>query len=245
MRCSLYVEGSAGERAVIDTGPEFRLQALRANITGLDAVFLTHAHADHIHGLDDIRPLSREKPIPLYGNNETIAEFKERFAYIFKVSQWGGGKPQVEPIIADKPVQLGNLSFTPLPVKHGELDILGWKITEGGDSPRMASESLGSAIYLTDCTHIDAEVFRLLAEGGTPALAIIGALRVRPHETHFNFEEALYTGFQMEAQKILLTHICHEHTHREIEEYCRNFAEKAGISDISIGPAWDGLKLEL
>jgi phosphoribosyl 1,2-cyclic phosphate phosphodiesterase len=239
MRSSLYVEGSAGERAVIDTGPEFRLQALQAEIAGLDAVFLTHAHADHIHGLDDIRPLSREKPIPLYGNRGTIAEFKARFSYIFKAAQQGGGKPQIKPIIAKKPINLGMLTFIPIPVKHGKLDILGWKITEAGPG------NARTAVYLTDCTHIDVDVFRLLAEGGEPALVIIDGLRVRPHDTHFNFEQALNAGLQMGARKILLTHICHEHTHREIADYCSNFAEKAELPSVSMGPAWDGLRVEL
>jgi phosphoribosyl 1,2-cyclic phosphate phosphodiesterase len=206
-------------------------------------VFLTHAHADHIHGLDDIRPLSRNKPIPLYGNGETIAEFKERFSYIFKASQQGGGKPQIEPVIADKPIRLGKLTFIPIPIKHGKLDILGWKITETG--PQALPGSVQTAVYLTDCTHIDVNSFNLLATGGEPALAVIGALRVRPHETHFNFEQALNAGLQIGARKICLTHICHDLSHREIEEYCRNFAEKAGLSGISMGPAWDGMAVEL
>ena len=249
LRCSLYVEGNAGERAVIDTGPEFRLQALRVGITGLDAVFLSHAHADHIHGLDDIRPLSREKSIPLYGNSSTIAEFYERFSYIFKTTQRGGGKPHIEPITVNGPVQLGGLVFVPIPVKHGTIDILGWKIIEpvvsagAGDASGNTGQRIGRAVYMTDCSHIDEDEFTLIAEDGPPEAAIIGGLRVRPHETHFSFEQAINAAVRMGAKQVYLTHICHDHSHREIEDYCRDFERKLGLSAVT--PAWDGLKLEL
>ncbi|MDR0389638.1 MAG: MBL fold metallo-hydrolase, partial [Spirochaetaceae bacterium] len=124
-RSSLYIEGRGGERVVIDTGPEFRLQALAANLTGLDAILLTHSHADHLHGLDDVRPFSRDRPIPVYGNAPTIRELKERFAYIFHPVQTGGGLPQIECYSAGAFVLVGGLRFTPVPVKHGNLDILG------------------------------------------------------------------------------------------------------------------------
>ena len=109
MRSSVYIEGEGGERVLIDAGPEFWLQAVRAGIKRLDAIFLTHSHADHIHGLDDVRPLSREKPIPVYGNEQTIEEMKERFSYIFGTkwgaAQKGGGKPRLEPQIVVEPLR--------------------------------------------------------------------------------------------------------------------------------------------
>jgi phosphoribosyl 1,2-cyclic phosphate phosphodiesterase len=86
-----------GERVVIDTGPEFRLQALRARIGDPDAVLLTHTHADHLHGLDDIRALTWDKAIPVYASEPSIAESKERFSYIFRETQAGGGKPRIIP----------------------------------------------------------------------------------------------------------------------------------------------------
>jgi phosphoribosyl 1,2-cyclic phosphate phosphodiesterase len=243
MRCSLYIEGAAGEKAIIDTGPEFRLQALEAGITGLDAVFLTHAHADHIHGLDDIRPFTWERLIPVYGNRETIEEFKERFSYIFTVTQEGGGKPRITVGIADGPIQLGALTFTPIPVKHGDLDILGWKIGEQGGS--------ASVVYLTDTSRIDEDSFKLMGaapegpEPSPPALLIIGGLRERPHATHFSFEEALNAALRIGAKRVYLTHLTHKHSHREVEEFCRNFAKKRGLMGISMGPAWDGLEISL
>ena len=245
MRCSLYIEGSAGERALIDAGPEFRLQALRAGISALDAIFLTHAHADHVHGLDDIRPLSREKSIPVYGNEGTIAEFRERFSYIFRETQQGGGKPHIELVVISKPLQLGGLYFFPIPLKHGNLDVLGWKITEKTKNlmPGKSNKTI-SAVYLTDCTYISDDSFAMIIEGGPPDLAIIDGLRSRPHKTHFNFEQAIHAAIRIGAKQLYLTHICHDYLNKEIEDYCRTFAGKLGCT-IPMGPAWDGLVVEL
>ena len=238
MRSSVYIEGSGGERVLIDAGPEFRLQALRAGISGLDAIFLTHSHADHIHGLDDVRPLSWKKPLPIYGNEQTIAEMTERFSYVFSATaQRGGGKPRLSPQVIDAPVRIGGLTFTPVPVKHGVLDILGWEVTESGKS----------FLYLTDTSAIPpSSLERLQASGGTGRrVVIIGGLRVRPHETHFTFEQAMNVAAGLGAKEVYLTHLCHEHSHAEVEGFCRRFTESLGKSPggMVIHPAWDGLEI--
>jgi phosphoribosyl 1,2-cyclic phosphate phosphodiesterase len=235
LRSSLYIQGSRGELAVIDTGPEFRLQALRAGIRRLDAVFLTHSHADHIHGADDLRPLSKE-PLPIYGNQETIDEFRIRFSYVFRETQEGGGKPKLCPMAAGEPIAIGGLLFSPIPVKHGDLSILGWRIDEIPDKGEKAI----SAVYLTDTSKIPGPSWALI---GSPEILVIGGLRTKPHPTHFSFEEALDAAAKAGARRSFLTHICHDYHHREIEEYCLNYREKHSISGLSMGPAYDGLEL--
>ena len=240
MRASRYIEGERGERAVIDTGPEFRLQAIRAGITRLDALFLTHAHADHLHGLDDLRPLCFHRPLPVHGNPQTLGELESRFSYIFRETQQGGGKPRITLHAALGPVRIGGLTLTPVPVKHGELDILGWKIRERREKTRSGGG--GTAVYLTDTNGIPPASRSLLRR---PGALIIGGLRARPHNTHFTFAEALETACRLGADQVFLTHICHEHSHRDIEAYCRAFQGESERPGIPMGPAYDGLELEL
>ncbi|MDR0721815.1 MAG: MBL fold metallo-hydrolase [Treponema sp.] len=245
MRSSLYIEGRAGERAVIDTGPEFRLQAIRAGITRLDAVFLTHAHADHVHGLDDLRPLCREhheKSMPVYSNRYTIEELRERFSYVFRHTQQGGGKPRINPQVIQETVRIGALSFTPIPVKHGILDIVGWKIVETRLEEGGAQEPAGEAVYLTDTSMIPDTSLDLIR---SPDVLIIGGLRVRPHETHFTFHEALQVALQIHSPRVYITHICHKHSYQEIEAYCRTFQVAQSCTEIFMGSAYDGLELEV
>jgi len=268
MRSSLYIEGPGGEKVLIDMGPEFRLQAVRAGINRLDAIFLTHAHADHINGLDDVRPLSRNNPIPVYGNSLTIAEMKERFSYIWKDTQYGGGKPQLTPYALDMSappgqVMIGSLEFRPLPVKHGILDILGWEVWEKipwekipREKPLREKFPQGETgkgfLYLTDTSAVPAATMEYLSSNNSRqySVIVIGGLRVRPHETHFTFEQALDAALNIGAERIYLTHICHEHSHAEIEKICRDYLKRQQLEvqrqkKLTIHPAWDGLELFL
>ncbi len=236
-RASLLVRGSGGERVLIDAGPEFRLQAVRAGIDRLDALLLTHAHADHVHGLDDIRPLTRHRPLPVYANAATIDECRERFAYIFKETQLGGGKPSVDlrtvdPAAADGGAfSVGSLRIVPIHAKHGRLDILGWRIEEG-------SRALA---YLTDVSFIPRSSFPLLE--GLDVL-VLGALRERAHETHFNFDQALETIACVAPRKAFFSHLCHDSSHEDVIAYIAARAKTDGI-EYRAEPAWDGLCVTL
>jgi len=226
-RASILIESrdaeGVGSSVVVDAGPEFRLQALRAGIARLDALLLTHAHADHVAGLDDVRPLTSGSVLPVYGNAETLAETRERFAYIFRETQVGGGKPRIELRLADGPVSAGSIGLVPVPIRHGELPILGWRT--------------GSFAYITDCSGLPESSVRLLA--GVEVLVING-LRREPHATHFSLEQGIEAARRIGAARTWLTHMNHESTHAELEEFCA----KAG-ADVGARPAWDGLELEI
>lgn len=228
-RSSIMVE-SDGAMAIVDAGPEFRLQALRVGI-GVEggprrpeALLLTHAHTDHIAGIDDVRPLTRERVLPVYGNAGTLAETAERFSYAFRDTQPGGGKPRIElREVSAAGVKLGGLVALPVPVLHGSLSILGWRF--------------GSLAYITDASSIPESSFDIL-EG--IEILIVNGLRVRPHETHFSFAEAIEAARRIGARETWLTHICHDYSHVEIEAYCA-----AHGADVGARPAYDGLVLEL
>lgn len=216
-RTSLWIR--KGKTSIlIDTATEFRLQAIREGLNHLDAVFLTHAHADHIHGLDDLRPLSWKTPIPVYGNEETLGEIQSRFSYIFKKTQIGGGKPKIHlHKIEDKPLVITDLTVKPVPVFHGEMVIYGYRI--------------GNFAYITDCSKIPEESYELLT--GVEQL-IIGALRETPHATHFSIAQALEAAERIAPKRAYLTHLSHEVSHTRVETITPSWA----------GPAWDGLTLE-
>ncbi len=226
-RASILVEsqsaGGIASSVVIDAGPEFRLQALRAGISRLDALLLTHAHADHINGLDDVRPLTIDDVLPVYGNAETLAETRERFAYIFRETQLGGGKPRIELRLAVGPVIAGGMTFVPVPVRHGELPILGWRT--------------GSFAYITDCSELPESALALLR--GVEVLVING-LRREPHATHFSLDQGMEAARRVGAARTWLTHMNHESTHAELEDYCAAFG-----ADVGARPAWDGLEFEV
>jgi phosphoribosyl 1,2-cyclic phosphate phosphodiesterase len=233
-RASILIEGACGETVIVDTGPEFRLQTLRAGICSLDAVFLTHAHADHLHGIDDVRPFTYQKPLPVYANSATLKELKDRFSYIFKrPPQKGGGRPKLTLCpVKKQPVVLGGLSALALPVKHGILDVLGWKFSEGGHS----------AAYITDASFVPEETINYVR--GCEIL-VLGGLRKTPHATHFSFPQALEFAKKTNVPNVYITHICHNHSHIEIEAFCSEWAVENGAAGMCAQPAFDGLQLSL
>jgi phosphoribosyl 1,2-cyclic phosphate phosphodiesterase len=211
---------SARERVVvIDTGPDFREQALRAGINRVDAVFYTHAHADHILGLDDLRPLSfkafREGgPIPLYASEETRATLERVFDYTFSpdATYPNRAKLFLEPL--QETTSVHGVEFRCIPLLHGDLAIVGYRF--------------GSAAYLTDVSEIPEQSFALLQ--GLDHL-VVSALRYKPHPSHATVEQALGWAKRIGARHTWLTHIAHELGHEET-----NRALPAGVA-----LAYDGL----
>jgi phosphoribosyl 1,2-cyclic phosphate phosphodiesterase len=198
-------EPAAGaERAVvIDTGPDFREQALRERVTHVDAVFYTHAHADHILGMDDLRPLSfaavrRGGHIPLYADAETTAVLERVFAYTFspQATYPTRARVQLKPLAARNAVY--GVEFIRIPLMHGEMPIAGFRF--------------GDAAYLTDVSAIPEESYALLE--GLEVL-VLSALRHRPHPSHANLEQSLAWARRIGARQTWFTHIAHDMGHED------------------------------
>jgi phosphoribosyl 1,2-cyclic phosphate phosphodiesterase len=183
---------------IIDTGPEFRLQILRAGIHRLDAILLTHEHADHICGLDDIRFFTmRGGVMPMYGNARSLEYVRSAFSYIFDGTHTPGTvRPTIETRDISGPFELRGATVIPIPVMHGKLPILGYRI--------------GDFAYITDCSAIPPESMDLLR--GLDTL-VLGALRERPHPTHFSIGQALESISALRPRRAFLTHIGHEVDH--------------------------------
>jgi phosphoribosyl 1,2-cyclic phosphate phosphodiesterase len=209
-----------GRAVLIDTTPDFREQAIRENITHLDAVLYTHSHADHILGIDDLRPLSfRHRPgkLPLYASAEVAEFLRNMFRYIFDADYKFGGLPQVELRTINGAVELFGAQFVPVRVIHGETEIYGFRF--------------GSAAYLTDHSEIPEESFKQL-EGLD--ILFLDALRYKPHPTHSTVENSLKIVERLRPKRAFFTHICHDLPH-----------ERTNASlPVNVRLAYDGLKLE-
>ncbi|HEY6272160.1 MAG TPA: MBL fold metallo-hydrolase [Terriglobales bacterium] len=209
----------ADRSVLIDTTPDFREQAIRENITRLDAILYTHAHADHILGLDDVRPLSFRSPekIPLYAFDGPAEALESMFRYIFDANYKYGGIARVEMKRLNGTVELFGASFEPIKVIHGEAVIHGFRF--------------GSAAYLTDFSAIPPESIERLR--GLDIL-FLDALRHRPHPTHSTVANSLSLVKDLKPQRAFFTHISHDLPHEETNQ---SFPDHVRL-------AHDGLKLE-
>jgi phosphoribosyl 1,2-cyclic phosphate phosphodiesterase len=209
-----------GRHVLIDTTPDFREQALREKITHLDAVLYTHTHADHILGIDDLRPLSfAHKPgrLPLYATPEAGEFVRNMFRYIFEANYKFGGLARVELLPIEGPVELFGARFEPVTVIHGETPILGFRF--------------GSAAYLTDHSDVPAETLEKLR--GLDIL-FLDALRYTPHPTHSTVERSLKIVEEVKPKRAFFTHICHDLPHE---------ATNATLPP-NVRLSYDGMKLE-
>jgi phosphoribosyl 1,2-cyclic phosphate phosphodiesterase len=209
-----------GRHVLIDTTPDFREQALRENVTQLDAVLYTHTHADHILGIDDLRPLTfkhRPGKLPLYAAPGACDFLRNMFGYIFNQTYKFGGLPQVELHPIEGSVELFGARFEPLTVIHGETPILGFRF--------------GSAAYLTDHSEVPRETLEKLRDLD---ILFLDALRYVPHPTHSTVEQSLKIVDTVKPKRTFFTHICHDLPHE---------ATNATLP-LGVQLAYDRMKLE-
>lgn len=210
LRASVLVEDSTTDvvtRLLVDTGPDFRAQMLRAGVSSLSAVLWTHWHNDHIIGLDDIRPLTdRLGYIHGYTNARTMERLNQIFDYIFVQERNHGGFPRVTPHIVEpfQTLEFGAIKATPLPIFHGTNAIFSWEFEKDGKR----------IVYATDCSRIPPESLERM-KGCT--VFVVDALRHTAHPTHFNIEQALEAIRAIEPEKAFFTHITHDLGHEQTE----------------------------
>ena len=219
MRPSVLL-GYGRRNVVIDTTPDFRLQAMRSRMDRLDAVIYTHGHADHILGLDDIRPynLKQKSAIPVYAAADTLATLRRQFSYIFDDSPTDSLAPAVELHTIDGPFELFGVKIVPVAALHGQQPVLGFQF--------------GKAAYLTDFIRVPESSKELLR--GLDDL-ILDALRYVPHPMHSNVEQSLALVAELRPRRAWFTHICHDLGHAETN---------ARLPD-NVRLAYDGLQLKV
>ena len=192
-RSSIHIEVD-GISLVVDTGPDFRIQMLRAGINKLDAILFTHEHKDHTAGLDDIRPFNflQKKDIPIFGRAHVLEQIQREFAYIFSGKKYPG-VPMVDTVeIDDRPFQIEGIQIIPIPVMHYKLPVFGFRI--------------GDFTYITDANFIPEESIELIR--GTEIL-VLNALQKEAHISHFTLDEAVAMARQIGAKQTYFTHISH------------------------------------
>jgi phosphoribosyl 1,2-cyclic phosphate phosphodiesterase len=212
LRPSVFITLDDGTAILIDTSADFRQQALTHDITHIDAVLFTHSHADHVFGLDELRRYNvlQRDAIPLYADARTLADLRRIFDYAFKQTEGGHEYvPRLRPFLIGGPFSVfgsngdgggarasANITVAPVPIMHGAREILGYR--------------LGTFAYLTDCSGIPETSYALLAG---VELLVIGALRDRPHPSHFTVAEAIAAATRIGASRVYFTHMNHDLGH--------------------------------
>jgi len=219
------IETDGGTHILIDTPPELRLQLIAAGASRVDAILFTHDHADHVHGIDDIRALSdrSDVPIDMYGPPDTMQRLAKRFAYIFDDSIKalpGTSKPEgrAHPVMPGKRFRVGDVEVTPVAVPHGPISVYGYRI--------------GNLGYITDAKELPEEAVR--AFRGVTVL-VLNALFRTPHPTHLSVSEAVEAARKIGARQTWLTHLTHRTGHAALEAELPN----------GIAPAFDGLTIHI
>lgn len=221
LRVSVMVEWD-NHRYVIDCGPDFRQQMLRENCQHIDGILFTHEHSDHVLGLDDIRPFFfRQGDIPVYGHKRVLKELEKRFDYIFASENKYPGAPSVRVhfVEKDKPFTIGEKEVVPIDIDHNNWQVFGYRLDD--------------FVYLTDVKTISGLQMEKVKNA---KVLVVNALRIEPHNSHFNLEEALAFIRKVAPERAYLTHISHLlGFHAEVE---KTLPENVFL-------AYDGLKIEL
>jgi phosphoribosyl 1,2-cyclic phosphate phosphodiesterase len=195
LRSAILVE-APGATIVIDSGPDFRYQMLRAKVTDLDAIIFTHGHKDHIAGLDDIRPYNyhHKQPVKIYATEETQEALKREYSYIFAEITYPG-IPEIEmnTINAYDTFTVNGLNITPIKLRHYKMEVLGFRI--------------GDFTYITDASYIAPE--ELAKADGCKAI-VLNALRHEPHISHYTLSEAIEIAKSIKVDEAYFTHISHQ-----------------------------------
>ena len=224
-RVGAVVELDDGTRILIDTPPELRIQLIAAGISDVDAVLFTHDHADHTHGIDDLRAITvrREAPLAVYGSAETLAALTAKFDYIFDSSlkpRPGSSKPEGEArvITPGVPFRIGDADVLPIALPHGPSSVMAYRI--------------GPLGYVTDAKKLPPEAVEQLK--GVSVL-VLNALFRTEHPSHLSIPEAVVTARAIGADRTLLTHLTHRTAHADLEAELPR----------GVAPAFDGLTLRI
>ena len=211
-----------GFNVLIDTSTDLRQQCLQHTITQIDGVLYTHHHADHVHGIDELRCFNffNKTVIPCYGNDLTLTNIQKNFSYIFNGEKpMGGGVPKLDMITLDnQPFFLGGVKVTPVDITHGNMTILGYKVN--------------NAAYITDCSGLPDKVKEILSRLD---VLVLNALGFEPHATHFCLSESLAAIAELKPKRAILTHINHKFDHETVDRDLPSNVELA----------YDGLTVDL
>lgn len=219
-RCSSLITLESGQNILIDTGPDLRHQALREGVLNVDGVLYTHTHADHLNGIDDLRAFCvlQKTHIPLFSSPSSVNHIKDKFSYAFRDANLSWELPVLKANAVETTFEFLNEEITPIPLKHGNMDIYGYRIR--------------NFAYLTDVSVIPEQSFALLK--GLDVL-FLDCLRSKPHFTHIHLEQSLAYASQIGSKKTYLIHMTHEFEYQALS--------KQLPENVLVG--YDGLRIEL